>query len=159
MNIPANETTSFQFLKLEPAEHLQFLCLREDTLLDVCYLRSTAMSTLAFDPQKEIRLNAQSSTNEKSRISIEYRHPDSWILNLIHFAVFLSKWICWQSFLLTLAYSSWAHRVSTRTQVLWETLMYCSSFRIIPNKEMFMSALFCMTLLSVVSIDRYQNKA
>lgn len=116
--------TSFQFLKLEPAEHLQFLWLREDILLKAYYLGSTVLSTLylAFDPRKEIRLNAPSLTDAKgqdqywvqaSRLLYTYFDP----LCNVSFQMQLVT----ESFLYMLAYSSWAHRVSTMAQVLWET--------------------------------------
>lgn len=62
--------TSSQFLKLEPAEHLLFLCLMKDALLSSYFVRDTALGTLhelVIDPQREIRLNAQGLTITKGQ--------------------------------------------------------------------------------------------
>lgn len=148
--------TSFQFLKLEPAGHLQFLCLREDILLNAYYLGSTVLSTLylAFDSQKEIRLNAPSLTDAKrqdqywvqaSRLLYTYFDPLCYGSFQMHLVA--------ESFLYKLAYSSWAHHLHYGTSFVRNFWCIASPFLVIPNKEMFMSL-----LVWVASIDRYQKK-
>lgn len=134
-DILANERTFSQFLKLEPTEHLQFLC----SVLWKMFCWGNAVSTLhelAIDLQRKIRLNAPSLAITKGQG--QYWTLASRLLNIYFLSLcYVSKctWVR-EHLLYILAYRSWAHRFSTMVQVLWKVLIYWL-FWVIPNKEMF----------------------